>query len=85
MLNAINKSVPFPYPLSSQQLSELKPKLHRKDLAVREDAFKRAGKYINNGVKCGGVDTSISRTFKVKDNEHERIDIEIITVKVLTE
>ncbi|MEX6667566.1 hypothetical protein [Pseudomonas sp. W2-17] len=85
MLNAINKFAPFPYPLSSQQLSELNPKLHRKDLAVREDAFKRAEKYINNEAKCGAVDATISRTFKVKDTEHERIDIEIITVKVFTE
>lgn len=66
-------------------LSELKRKLNKKDLAAREDAFKKATKYIDNAAKCVGADSYINNSFMVKDTKHERVDIEIITGKAFVE
>jgi RHS repeat-associated protein len=82
---AWNQDKPLTASEAKKKLNELKAKLYRKDLAVREDAFKKAEKYIDNTAKCGGADASISHTFKVKDTKHERVDIEVITGKAFTE
>lgn len=60
---------------SKQNLSELKATLLRKDLAIRDDAFKKAEKYIDNASKCGGADAFISHTFRVEGTRHERVDL----------
>ena len=82
---AWNQDKPLTASEGKQKLSELKAKLHRKDLAVREDAFKKADKYIDNATKCGGADAFISHSFRVQGTKHERVDIEIITGKAFTE
>jgi hypothetical protein len=82
---AWNQDKPLTASDAKQKLIALKAKLDRKDLAIREDAFKKAEKYIDNAAKCGGADASISHTFKVKDTKHERVDIEVITGKAFTE
>ena len=66
-------------------LSELKEKLNKKDLAAREDAFKKAIRYIDNACRCGGVDSYINHSFMVKDTKHERVDIEVVTGKAFVE
>lgn len=62
-----------------------KDKLNKRDLAAREDAFKKVTKYIDNTAKGGGAHSYINRTFMVKDTKHERVDIEVITGKAFVE
>lgn len=82
---AWNQDTPLTAADAKQKLQELKGKLNKKDLAAREDAFKKADKFIDNAAKCGGADAHISQTFMVKDTKHERVDIEVITGKAFVE
>lgn len=43
--------------------------------------FKRQRSFISTASKCGGGDAPVSKTFMVKDAQHERVDIEIISGK----
>jgi len=43
---------------------------------IREGAFKKATKFIENG-PYQTVTKTIIKSFKVPDTEHERVDIEI--------
>ena len=60
----------------------LKRKLSKRDLKDREEAFKKAKNFIENGNSCNGLDTPISKTFMVKGTKHKRIDIEIISGRI---
>jgi RHS repeat-associated protein len=82
---AWNQDTPLTASDAKKKLEELKGKLNKKDLAARQDAFKKADKYIDNAAKCGGADAHISQTFKVKDTKSERVDIEVITGKAFVE
>ncbi|MEZ7772034.1 hypothetical protein O3682_11560, partial [Neisseria sp. 27098_8_112] len=64
------------------KLEELKRKLSKRDLKDREEAFKKAKNFIENGNNCNGLDAPISKTFMVKGTKHERVDIEIISGKI---
>lgn len=59
-----------------EMLDNLKKKLSKKELKIRESAFKKALRFIRNG-PYKVVDRIISKTFMVPDTEHERVDIEI--------
>ncbi len=76
-----NQDTPLTAADAQSKVQELKNKLDKKDLAVRQDAFKKAGNFIDNSKKCGGVDAPVSKTFMVKDTKHERVDIEVISGK----
>ncbi|MGY2292370.1 RHS repeat-associated core domain-containing protein, partial [Pseudomonas sp. SDO528_S397] len=82
---AWNQDTPLTASDAKIKLEELKGKLNKKDLAARQDAFKKADRYIDNAVKCGGADAHISRTFMVKDTKSERVDIEVIAGKAFVE
>ena len=60
-------------------LSELEEKLNSRDLKMREKVFARAERYIDDAYNCRGLSAQISKSFKVKDTEGERVDIEIIS------
>ncbi|WP_251936879.1 RHS repeat-associated core domain-containing protein [Streptococcus sp. Marseille-Q0941] len=64
------------------KLEELKRKLSKRDLKDREDAFKKAKNFIENGNSCNGLDAPISKTFMVKRTKHERVNIEIISERI---
>lgn len=64
------------------KLEELKRKLLKRDLKDREEAFKKAKNFIENGNSCNGLDAPISKTFMVKGTKHERVDIEIISGRI---
>ena len=64
------------------KLEELKRKLSKRDLKDREEAFKKAKNFIENGNSCNGLDAPISTTFMVKGTKHERVNIEIILGRI---
>ena len=64
------------------KLEELKRKLSKRDLKDREEAFKKAKNFIENGNSCNGLDAPISKTFMVKGTKHECVDIEIISGRI---
>ena len=64
------------------KLEELKRKLSKRELKDREEAFKKAKNFIENGNSCNGLDAPISKTFMVKGTKHERVDIEIISGRI---
>ena len=53
------------------KLEELKRKLSKRDLKDREEAFKKAKNFIENGNSCNGLDAPISKTFMVKGTKHD--------------
>ncbi len=61
-------------------IDNLKTKISRNDAKIREKAFKKAIRFIENG-PYRVVDKIISKTFMVPDTEHERVDIEILKGK----
>jgi len=60
-----------------EMLDNLKNKIPTKDAKIREDAFKKAKRFIKNG-PYEVIDHKISKTYMVSDSEHERVDIEIL-------
>ncbi len=59
-----------------EMLDNLKNKIPKKEAKIRERAFKKAMRFIQNG-PYQVVDKIISKTYMVADTEHERVDIEI--------
>ncbi len=57
-------------------LEKLKTKIPKNEAKLREGAFKKASKFIENG-PYQTVTKTIVKSFKVPDTEHERVDIEI--------
>jgi len=57
-------------------LEKLKNKIPKNETKIRELAFKKATKFIENGT-YQTVTKTIIKSFKVQDTEHERVDIEI--------
>lgn len=57
-------------------LENLKNKIPKNEFKIRENAFKKAEKFIENG-PYQTVTKTIVKSFKVPDTEHERVDIEI--------
>lgn len=53
------------------KLEELKRKLSKRDLKDREEAFKKATNFIENGNSCNGLDSPISKIFMVKGTKHD--------------
>ena len=53
------------------KLEELKRKLSKRDLKDREEAFKKATNFIENGNSCNGLDPPISKNFMVKGTKHD--------------
>lgn len=53
------------------KLEELKRKLSKRDLKDREEAFKKATNFIENGNSCNGLDPPISKIFMVKGTKHD--------------
>lgn len=60
-------------------LQALQTQLSPKDLRARATAFQKAGKFIDNAGKAGGVSAPVSKTFLVKGTRDIRVDIEVIT------
>ena len=58
------------------KLDSLKNKIPKKEAKIREKAFKKAKRFIENG-PYQVVDRKISKTYMVPNTEHERVDIEI--------
>ena len=57
-------------------LDKVKNKIPRRAAAIRNRAFIKAARFINNG-PYQVVDRIICKTFKVPDTEQERVDVEI--------
>ena len=57
-------------------LDTLKNKIPKKEAKIRERAFKKASRFIQNG-PYQVIDKIISKTYIVANTEHERVDIEI--------
>ena len=57
-------------------LENLKNKIPKNELKIRDGAFKKATKFIENG-PYQTISKTIIKSFKVPDTEHERVDIEI--------
>ena len=57
-------------------LEKLKNKIPKKETQIREKAFKKASRFIENG-PYKVVNNIISKTYMANNTEHERIDIEI--------
>ena len=58
-------------------LQKLKNKISKPEAQIREKAFIKAGKYIEQAAKNGGLHATSFATFKVQGKPKERIDIEI--------
>jgi RHS repeat-associated protein len=80
-----NQDTPLTAVDAKQKLEELKGKLSKKDLKIREGAFEQAERWIDRACKCGGLQQEERRTFQVKGTAHERVDIEIRSGKAFTE
>lgn len=76
-----NQDTPLTKDQAKEMMQELKDKLSKQDLKLREDAFKKADKFIDSACNSGGVDAPVSKTFMVKNTKHERVDIEVIAGK----
>jgi len=67
-------------PLSKEEgvmmLENLKNKIPKNEAKIREEAFIKASKFIKNG-PYQVVTKPITKSYKVPDTEHERVDIEI--------
>ena len=61
---------------ASLMIDKLKDKIPKKEVKKREQAFKNATRFINNG-PYQIINKIISKTFMVANTEHERVDIEI--------
>ena len=59
-----------------KKLDNLKKKIAKKEAKIRERAFKKAARFIKNGL-YQVINKIISKTFMVSNTEHERIDIKI--------
>lgn len=60
----------------TEMLDKLKNKIPKKEAEIRERAFNKASRFIQNG-PYQVVAEIISKTYMVADTEHERVDIEI--------
>ncbi|MFK3680849.1 RHS repeat domain-containing protein [Pseudomonas sp. NPDC088890] len=80
-----NQDTPFTAEQAKSKIEELKGKLSKKELNIRDSAFKRAERFINNACSCGGVEADSRVSFKVKETAHERVDIEVNSGIAFTE
>lgn len=67
---------PLTKKIGLELLKKLKNKIPKNEAKIREKAFKKTKRFIENG-PYKVVDKIISKTFMVTDNEHERVDVEI--------
>ncbi|WP_028696535.1 RHS repeat domain-containing protein, partial [Pseudomonas cremoricolorata] len=67
------------------KMEELKRKLSKKDLKLRQAAFSRAERWIERACNCGGIYAQKNQTFMVDGTRHERVDIEIRAGKAFVE
>ena len=58
-------------PNVQDKLEELKRELSERDQKDREEAFKKAKNFIENGNSYNGLDAPISKTFMVKGTKHD--------------
>lgn len=82
---AWNQDSPLTAIEARAKLEELKNKLDKGSLSVREEAFQKADNFVLSACKCGGVDAPVSKTFMVKGARRERVDIEVISGKAFGE
>lgn len=73
---------PLPGDLALQQLAILRGKCNKKQLAQRDQAFKKAQRFIENAMKTGGIQTppKVQKTFQNSpppDPKNARVDIEV--------
>ncbi|WP_430962088.1 RHS repeat-associated core domain-containing protein [Pseudomonas cremoricolorata] len=67
------------------KMEELKRKLSKKDLKLRQGAFSRAERWVERACNRGGIYAQRSQTFMVDGTRHERVDIEIRAGKAFVE
>ena len=60
-----------------EMLNKLKNKIPKKETKKREQAFKKAKKFINQASMTNGIDSPANVTFRAEGYTKERIDIEI--------
>jgi len=60
-----------------QIVEKLKNKISKEETKKREKQFEEAKKFINRAPK-DGVCAPVSKTFLVKNTDHERVDLEVI-------
>ncbi len=60
-------------------LEKLKNKIPKSEAKIRETAFKKAAKYIEQASKNGGLNATAFNSFNVKGTKRERVDIEVRT------
>ena len=81
------RNSPLPVWEALAELSNLKAKLNKKQLKLRDEAFRKVERYIQNAAVSGGVYAYTQRTFQNRgfadsDKEverHARVDIEVKT------
>lgn len=59
-------------------IDRLETKLQKRDKDLRSLAFTKAKAYVNNAGQRNGVDAPVSKSYRVKGTQSERVDIEII-------
>jgi hypothetical protein len=73
---AWSQNEPFTKQEALHLLNKLKNKIPKNDAKIRAGAFFKAAKFIENG-PYQIVTKAISKSFKVPDTEHERVDVDI--------
>lgn len=80
-----NQDEPLTAADAKLKMEKLKEKLSRTDMKIREGAFGKAERFIDDACRCGGGSAPVSKTFMAKDTPHERVDIEVTSDTALTE
>ena len=62
-----------------KMLDKLKNKITKKEAKIRKNVFKDACKYIERASLKGGLSATVFKSFNVKGENKERIDIEVIS------
>lgn len=80
-----NQDEPLAAADAKLKMEKLKEKISRTDMKIREGAFGKAERFIDDAYRCEGVSAPVSKTFMVKDTPHERVDIKITSGTAFTE
>lgn len=59
-------------------IDRLEKKLQKRDKDLRTSAFTKAKVYVGNAGQRNGVNAPVSKSYRVKGTQSERVDIEII-------
>jgi hypothetical protein len=60
-----------------EMLTKLKEKIPKQEFKIRENAFKKAERFIKNASESNGIDAPSNVSFRAEGYIQERVDIEV--------